>query len=82
MIDLKHIYLDAHFDKEEEEEKYQFETSFESLFMAMIGEGLEGLKTKIVKSVESLSQTLKKMRKPGWKTQSRGSWDTSRKLKS
>ena len=27
--------------------------------MAMIGEGLEGLKTKNVKSVESLSQTLK-----------------------
>ena len=57
--DLKHIFVDAHFDEENEEEREKFETSFEALYMSMVRGDLKGLPTRNVKSVESLCQSLK-----------------------
>ena len=57
--DLKHIFVDAHFDEENEEEREKFETSFESLYMSMVTGDLKGLPTSNVESVESLSQSMR-----------------------
>ena len=57
--DLKHIFIDSHFDKEDEEESGKFETSFESLFASMTTGNLEGLPTRNVKSVASQCQELR-----------------------
>ena len=57
--DLKHIFLDAHYDEENEEEREKFVTSFESLYTSMVTGNLKGILTRKVKNVESMPQRLK-----------------------